>query len=52
MTRDEETKWMVVENITTIIATVTLVSAGYYFDVGNMSLFGLLLLFNINYRTE
>ena len=52
MNKDEETKWMVGENIATLIATVTLISVGFYVGAGWASWLGLILLANINYRTE
>ena len=52
MTTDEETRWMVGENIVTIIATVALVSVGFYVGAGWSSWLGLILLANINYRTK
>lgn len=48
-TDDNKTyKWMVIENVATLIVTGIVVSAGYYFNLGSFALFGLLILMNIN----
>lgn len=47
-TDDETTKWMVLENVATLVVTGGVVWAGYYFGLGSFSLFGLLILMNIN----